>query len=362
MSVVSLHAVDTYDDALLDAAIAAHFEALGVAKDLTPETRVLLKPNLLAARDPLLAVTTHPALLSAVARWLRAHGVTHITLADSPGGVYTAGVLKRLYTVCGLDPLSELLTLNQDVSYGQRDGFSLLTPVLQADYIIDCAKLKTHGLTVMTGGVKNLFGCISGLKKPEWHCMRPTIEGFSDLLIDLCEAVRPNITLIDAIDCIEGNGPGGGTVRHMGMTLCSRSPYAVDEQAALLMGLRADMPPIVKAARKRGLMDQPVQLVGDPLTPADPPFLLPDAIMGKERFFSRKGLFHVFFGRGRAFPKVDASKCVGCGRCAESCPKHLIEITDRKAVMQRKGCISCFCCQEMCPAHAIDAKKRGLFF
>ncbi len=362
MPTVSLCAVERYDDALLDAAVAAHFERLHVADDLTPDTRVLLKPNLLAARDPALAVTTHPALLAAVARWLRAQGVKKIVLADSPGGVYTTGMLQKLYSVCGLTALSDLLTLNMDVSSGQRDGFSLITPVLEADYIINCAKLKTHGLTVMTGGVKNLFGCIPGLKKPEWHCLRPTITGFSDLLIDLCESVKPNVPLIDAIDCIEGNGPGGGSVRHMGMTLCSRSPYAVDEQGALLMGLRPDMPPIIKASRRRGMLSEPTQLVGDALTPADPPFTLPDAILGKERFFSRKGLFHVFFGRGRTVPCVVTDKCVGCGRCAESCPKHIIDIVERKAVISRKGCISCFCCQEMCPVHAIDARRKHWFF
>lgn len=362
MPIVSVQAVERYEDALLDKAIAAHFDAFNVAQELTSETRVLIKPNLLAARDPLLAVTTHPALLAAVARWLRAHGVQSITIADSPGGVYTSAMLNRLYSVCGLEALSDLATLNTDISSGRRDGFTLITPVLEADYIIDCAKLKTHGLTVMSAGVKNLFGCIPGLKKPEWHCMRPTLEGFSDLLIDLCECVRPNLTLLDAVDCMEGNGPGGGSVRHMGMTLCSRSPYALDEQAALLMGLPADMPPTVKAARKRGMINEPIELTGDTPVPADPPFALPDAVLGNERFFSRKGLFHVFFGRGRTFPKVDDSKCVGCGRCAESCPKHLIEIKDRRAVIRRAGCISCFCCQEMCPAHAIEAKRRGILF
>ena len=88
---------------------------------------------------------------------------------------------------------------------------------------------------------------------------------------------------------------------------------------------------------------------------------LPDAVLGKERFLSRKGLFHGFFGRGRALPRVDAAKCVGCGRCAESCPMHVIRIENRKAVMTSKGCISCFCCQEMCPAHAIEARPRRLF-
>ena len=60
-------------------------------------------------------------------------------------------------------------------------------------------------------------------------------------------------------------------------------------------------------------------------------------------------------------PMYDKAKCIGCGRCAESCPMHLIHIENRKAVMTSKGCISCFCCQEMCPAHAIEARRKGLF-
>lgn len=361
MPIVSVQAVDRYDDAALDRAIAAHFEALGVARELSPDTRVLIKPNLLAARDPAKGITTHPALLGAVARWLLGQGVKYITLADSPGGVYTVSSLTRLYEVCGLVPLSQWLTLNKNVTSSHRDGFTLIAPVLEADYIIDCAKLKTHGLTVMTAGVKNLFGCIPGLKKPEWHCLLPTLDGFSDMLIDLCECIKPNLTLLDAVDCIEGNGPGGGSIRHMGVTLCSRSPYALDEQAACLMGLKPDMAPTVRAARKRGLTSEETALTGDPLIPADPPFTLHDAIEGNERFLSRNGLFHSFFGRGRSFPSVENEKCIGCGLCAESCPQHIITFRSQKAVMQRKGCISCFCCQEMCPAHAIKSEKRRFF-
>ena len=57
-------------------------------------------------------------------------------------------------------------------------------------------------------------------------------------------------------------------------------------------------------------------------------------------------------------PKVDRSRCVGCGKCAESCPPQIIRIKDRKALFTSKGCISCFCCQEMCPVHAISIKRR----
>ena len=128
------------------------------------------------------------------------------------------------------------------------------------------------------------------------------------------------------------------------------------------MALQPSMSPVLRHARMRGLCDpSQIELVGDPLAPADPPFVLPDAFTKGERFFSVNGIFLHFCGRRATIPYVLADMCLGCGRCAESCPKHLIQIVDRKASMQRKGCISCFCCQEMCPAHAIGVKRKGLF-
>lgn len=359
MSVVSVRRVPTYDPQALYQAVCPHLEALSVESELFPDTRVLLKPNLLAARSPSLATTTHPALLAALARRLRELGVRDIILADSPGGLYTLPTLQKVYSACGLLTLSEFLKLNTDVSSGTRNGFPIIRPVLEADYIINCPKLKTHGLTVMTAGVKNLFGCIPGLQKPEYHCLKPTIEGFSEMLLSLAQAVRPQLTLLDAVDCMEGNGPGGGKVRPMGYTLCSRSVFALDEQAATLMGLRPNLCATLRLARQQGLCSPTdIRLVGDPLLPADPPFLLPDAVTQGERFFSVNGLFHHFFGRKRTYPQVAVDRCIGCGRCAESCPRQIITMVDHKAVIGKKNCISCFCCQEMCPAKAIDVVRR----
>ena len=353
MPLVTARKVDSYNEEALYAAVCAQFEALDVAKDLTPASKVLLKPNLLAPRAPETATTTHPLVLRAVARWLREQGVTQITLADSSGGLYALSSLKKLYAVCGLSGLSNVLTLNQDVSWGTRNGFPLIRPVLDADYIIDCGKLKTHGLTIMTGCVKNLFGCVPGLKKPETHCVKSTVNSFSRYLLELCQTVKPALCVLDAVDCMEGNGPGGGTLRHMGYLLCSRSPYAIDEQGAVLMGYPPLMPPVNRLARKNGLLVGPTEVSGDPLLPASPPFTLPDAQRNMENPLSPNGLFHRFFARQGRRPSVEQDKCIGCGKCAESCPKKLIVIREGKAVMTSKGCISCYCCQEMCPAHAI---------
>ena len=54
----------------------------------------------------------------------------------------------------------------------------------------------------MSGAVKNLFGCIPGLRKPEMHCLKPNIDSFCDMLIDLSLAVKPTLSVMDAVDCM----------------------------------------------------------------------------------------------------------------------------------------------------------------
>ncbi len=359
MPIVSVCHVAGYDGDALYQAICAHFEALEIEKELTPDTRVLLKPNILAGRAPELAVTTHPAVLRALGRRLKELGVKRVVLADSPGGSYTPASLRKAYAACGYTALTEWMELNENVTSATRGKFNIIRPILDADFIINCPKLKTHGLAVMTAGVKNMFGCIPGIQKVEQHCVKPTIEAFSEMLINLAQTIPPNLTVLDAVDCMEGNGPGGGKVRAMDYTLASRSMYALDEAAVTLMALNPNIAPVIRRARRIGLSDpSAVTLTGDPLVPADPPFALPDSILHKENLLTPNGIFHRLFGRRHVYPRILPDKCIGCGHCAENCPMHVIDIIAKKAVITRKGCISCFCCQEMCPVKAIDAVSK----
>ena len=67
--------------------------------------------------------------------------------------------------------------------------------------------------------------------------------------------------------------------------------------------------------------------------------------------------------------KVDREKCIGCGACAEVCPKKIIRLIpyaqtvmptcsskDKGAAVMKKcdvGCIGCMKCERECPAEAI---------
>jgi ferredoxin len=224
-------------------------------------------------------------------------------------------------------------------------------------------KLKTHSMTTLSGGIKNLFGTIPGLQKPEMHYRFPDIDDFCGMLLELAQVVKPNITIIDGITAMEGNGPNGGDPRHLGVTLASRNIFAQDYIAAGLMGISPESVPMIRLAQERGLFSpDDIGLAGDNFSPAQPPFKLPDAadidfLTGFPDFL-RRPLKKIMDGILRPMPKLNKSKCVGCGKCAESCPPQIIKLENGKAHFQKKGCISCFCCQEMCPAHAIDVKRN----
>jgi len=340
-------------------AICEHLKFLDVERELAPGMKVLLKPNMLIAKDPVDAATTHPAFLRALAIRLRELGITQIMLADSPGGLYTERTLRKAYDACGFSALQDVLTLNFDTTSGKQNGFPILTPMLNAEYCINCAKLKTHTLMTMTAAVKNMFGSIPGLKKAEYHCLKSTIEPFTQMLIDLHEAVKPNLNFVDAIDCMEGNGPSGGQVRHIGYTMASKCAYSIDEICAELMHINPAIVRTIHWARRRGLVDpRHIEKRGDAVVPADPPFQLPDSVVKKQGLLSFASIRRSAWGRASTRPTVIREKCIGCGKCMESCPRHIITIENHIANIPKKGCISCFCCHEMCPEKAIAIIRK----
>lgn len=359
-----------YDREQTEAAVERIFQSWPGAAELGGETRVTIKPNLLMARSPEQATTTHPAVVAAVAAALRRRGVEKITVADSPGGPYTAAALGRIYRSCGMGKIPGV-TLNLDTTWGSRkaregglaEEFHLIRPILEADVVISVGKLKTHGMTTLSGGVKNLFGCVPGLQKPELHYRYPTLDAFSQMLVDLAETVAPDLTIVDAVTAMEGNGPSGGSPRQVGLLAGSTSPFALDLVLADLIGLGVEDVATLRHSLRRGLIPADLSMLcidGDKYEKI-PNFRMPDS---KALDFSDhmpkpvRPLMRWLRRRVTPRPVIRRERCVGCGKCAESCPAHTIQIKEGKAVIDDSRCISCFCCHEMCPVRAIEMGRR----
>ncbi len=373
---VSILGCESYDPALLDAAIETHFQNLELDSLLQRDTKIFLKPNLLMKRSPEDATTTHPQVVGAIVRALKRRGCKNILLGDSCGGPYIASLLKSVYQGTGMDAMAEQEGFALNYNTGFREvvklqnlrckTFNIIEPALDAGLIINIAKLKTHAMTGMSAATKNIFGCVPGLQKPELHCRFPKEADFGEMLIDLCETVRPQISFIDAIMCMEGNGPSGGNPRFVGALLASHNPYDLDLAASKMIAMRPEKIPYLQNAIDRQLCPldlENLRLVGDSLASfVVPDFQQPDTSRGTD-FITRLPKFMQKPAAALTSPKpvIRTGKCIGCGKCKESCPQSTITIAGRKAMIEYGKCIRCYCCHEMCPVRAIDIKRFKLF-
>lgn len=373
MDKVSVFFCDSYDTQKLDKIIERQFASLEAEKQIIHKgDNVVIKPNLVMRRRPEEATTTHPEFMAAIIRAVKRRG-GHAVIAESGGGPYTKSALKSLYSGTGIEEIAERegAELNFDTGFTtvKANGahvcssFDIINPVVNADVVISAAKLKTHCQMTYSGAVKNIFGTIPGLMKPEFHYRYPQKPAFGEMIVDLCETVKPQISFIDGIVGMEGNGPTGGTPKNLGVTLAALNPHALDLYACSLIGFDPKDVPTLCSAINRGLCPEnaaALEILGDAdIKHSDfkePGSISLDFIAKMPEFF-KKPLEKLFTPR----PDINYKECVGCGKCAESCPEHTIKVEKGKARIDYSKCIKCFCCHEMCPKRAISIKRFRLF-
>lgn len=215
---VSVAACGTYAPADCRRALEEVLEPLGGLAWVKPGMRVAVKANLVAGMAPERAATTHPALLLALTQLLRERGA-HVVIGDSPGGLYTAAFVEKIYKAAGLYPVEAAgAELNRNFAQAQAvfpqayvaKTFCYTQYLTEADAVINFCKLKSHGMMGMSAAVKNLFGAIPGTLKPEYHFRYPDPRDFARMLVDLNAYFRPVLHIVDAVMAMEGNGPTQG--------------------------------------------------------------------------------------------------------------------------------------------------------
>lgn len=379
-TVVVLVPVDRYDQALVDDAVRTGLSLLGgIERFVSPDEKILLKPNLLAKALPQRAITTHPTVFEAVAKLLVEKGYQHVSYGDSPGSPTVTP--RKCAEGCGLaEPADRLgLTLadfedGSTVTYPAgkvSHAMVLANGVQQADALINLCKMKTHALERITGAVKNMYGCILGINKGAGHVVYPNSEIFADYLIDINRLVKPRLAIMDGITAMEGNGPSSGTPIDMKMLLFSDDPVALDSVFAALVHLDPKLVPTCVSGQREGLgvMDLDSITVRTPngdLSVSDAVAQYGNASFDVFRGELKKSLLAKvtpLLPMLQSRPKVDLNKCIACGICERACPvpeKAVHSGNGQKARYDYKKCIKCYCCQEMCPAKAINVYRPPL--
>ncbi len=352
----------------------------GMAAFVRPGERIAVKPNLLMGVDPDRAITTHPAVVAAVALEVREAGATPVVV-DNPGTgtLHVVPVMERAFRATGYRDMADRygLELSLDMSWqtvSNPDGvwakrIEVMTPILEADGVINVPKLKTHMYMTLSAATKNLFGVIPGLNKAAYHGKLPEPDRFADMLLDVAYFVRPRLHLVDGITALEGDGPGtGGSPRHVGALVAGVDATAVDVVCCRITGLECSSVPTLVAAEARGLWsgrEAGVETLGVPVARlAVDDFVKPapyDGIgIGSGGVFNEplRWMLHHF----NRMPRPKAGRCTLCAACERACPKQAITLDNRAKVARVDDslCIRCYCCHEMCPSAAIDLEYSVL--
>lgn len=376
-STVAIVRCGSYEPDTVENAVRRAVDLLGgIGSFVRPGERILLKPNLLGPHSPEEAVTTHPAIVRAMAELVHAAGSRAI-IGDSPAFYAFA----RVASATGMNSVEEstgapLVPFENGKDIPTAEGattrrLTIAHAVAEADAIISLPKFKTHCLTHITGAIKNLLGCVPGLKKSELHYRFPDNERFSRMLVDINISLPIKLHLCDAIIGMDGNGPSAGAPFQIGLIIAGNDAVAVDSTACRVVGIDPMTIPMIRIGERCGLgtaEESRIEIVGERLEKVRVDGFRP--IAPRVEVGRLIPLPRVISDRFRHWlvrkPRIVGSVCTRCGACIGICPARpkALSMEDDGVAVDDARCILCYCCNEVCPSQAVKLRRgplAGLF-
>ena len=323
--------------------------------------KILIKPNLLRASEAKEGIVTHPAVLRAVVEKVETMDPASIVVGDNPG-LFGYGENEESFKITGLMEAAKGYYQNigndsQKVDFNAdfMPTVSLSRIVLDADIIISLPKFKTHGLTVITGAIKNSYGFLPGAQKANLHKAAGSPERFHEVIVNVFRLRVPDLFILDAVVGMEGNGPASPDLRNIGLILASSNAVALDSVMAMMMGCDPGRLHFLRKAKEAGLGDydrSTIEVIGE--LKRLPDFKLPP--LGGQAIFRNETMQAMIHQRTLLRPQADPELCTGCGICVEQCPVSALTMNDDLPQVDADTCITCFCCQEICPEKAMTLR------
>jgi uncharacterized protein (DUF362 family)/Pyruvate/2-oxoacid:ferredoxin oxidoreductase delta subunit len=333
----------------------------GIEHFVQKGNRVLLKPNLLYGKPPEKAVTTHPSIVKGMIKIVREGGGIPF-IGDSPA----VGGLLRTAEKAGIKRVADemncpLVEFDRPVLSAKGAGkhfkqLEIDQAILEVDVIINLPRWKTHVNTLLTLGVKNLFGCVPGPRKALWHLRAGEDRKlFAQVLVDLYQVVKPPLTVLDGIVGMEGNGPNSGRPIPLGLILASNDALSIDQVVCDLLGISRKALLTNRVAFEQGIGGDGIEVLGERVGDVRIPRFQFPPLSGADwnlPGFIRKALKNALSTK----PVIEEGKCVLCNRCMEICPPKALTRKAKGFTFDYGKCIRCFCCQEVCSEGAIEIK------
>ncbi|MFA5038389.1 MAG: DUF362 domain-containing protein [Candidatus Omnitrophota bacterium] len=361
-SKVSLIRCSRYDTQDVEKAVGLAVDILGGPEAFARKgDRVLIKPNLLTDALPEEGVDTHPEVVRAVIRLFKPLA-SRIYCGDGPNVWGEKKDVERVYEVSGMKKVcrEEGIEMVAFTVPKMRSGYPLTEWLEKTDRLINVPKFKTHSYTILTAGVKNLFGLVVGMNKMKIHKDFPSPAGLSRALLDIYESRKPDLTILDGIMAMEGEGPGScGTVRPMELVAAAQDALALDFVLAVIMGLVPEDIPTIREAGRRGLFPETfsdIDIKGEDIRF----FVAKDYRLPRTSFLNRMPDWAAVIARKMLRMKVCVIQdlCRACQKCRQSCPAEACRMEGGRMIIDESKCIFCLCCQEICPHKAIEVKKN----
>lgn len=320
--------------------------------------KVTIKPNVLRTSKAEEHIVTNPALLRAVIDKVEELSPRELVVGDNPG-LFNYGDNENSFKETGLMEAAKGYYKNlgdtiQHLSFNPdfMAEVGVSKDIMDADIFISLPKFKTHGLTVMTGAIKNSYGILPGAQKARLHQLAGTPERFHELIVEVFRLRVPDFFIMDAVVGMEGNGPASPELREIGVILAADNAVALDAVVARMMGVDPARLRFLQKAKAFGLGDFDAQTIEiDGVMPILAHFKLPP--LGGEAIAGNQSIQQLMNAKINVKPKADPELCTACGACIEHCPVSALTMQDSVPVVDADTCITCFCCQEICPEKAM---------
>ena len=225
--------------------------------------RIFIKPNM---SDPsyLPGVVTTPTLVYDLVSRLRDYA-EEVFVGESNGYNYRCsqafrgtGIEEAVKKAGGTAiNLSEDKVVKVNIRNSPVKHLLLPKTLIDSDAVVDMPVMKTHEFKIYSGALKNLFGCVPDDRRIFMH------HQLDEVLYQLYSILKPQLTVMDAITAMEGNGPTKGKPVKMNLILTSDDALAADITATKLMGIDwKEIGYLNHAALKTGSGEEQIRLTG----------------------------------------------------------------------------------------------------